>query len=450
MKRVFVKAGLAMLAMGLLTACSSSNDIESVREQPGQEQLGQADPKDEQEEQEPEAQEPDDEVVYMLPQTRAIELTQEQRAFAKKNNDFTFNFYRTLHASQQEKKSNVTSPLSVTYVMGMLNDGATGKTSEEITNVLGFGDGDKTALNAYCQAFITQAPLADPSVTLEMADIVAADDDVVFEDQYKKDMQDYYEAEVTSLDFADPASLDYLNGWCNEKSHGMIPEILDELSPEVKLVLMNAIYFKASWTEKFDEKDTKVETFTKADGTNVQVPMMKRNADILYNANDIFSSVCLPFGTGDRYLMYVLLPSEGKTVDDVINALTNDYWEQNRQGEPTCVKLSLPRFETDSDFKLNEIISQMGAPTMFDIDKAEFPNMSQNYKNLYVSLMKQKAAIEVSEEGAKASAVTVATMELSMNLFDKTATFNANRPFVYLIQEWDTGAIFFIGTFQGD
>ena len=119
-----------MLAMGLLTACSSSNDIESVREQPGQEQLGQADPKDEQEEQEPEAQEPDDEVVYMLPQTRAIELTQEQRAFAKKNNDFTFNFYRTLHASQQEKKSNVTSPLSVTYVMGMLNNGATGKTSD--------------------------------------------------------------------------------------------------------------------------------------------------------------------------------------------------------------------------------------------------------------------------------------------------------------------------------
>ena len=450
MKRVFVKAGLAIMAMGLLTACSSSNDIESVPEQPGQEQSGQADPQDEQESQESEAQEPDDEVVYMLPHTRAIELTQEQRAFAKKNNDFTFNFYRTLHASQQEKKSNVTSPLSVTYVMGMLNDGATGKTLEEITNVLGFGDGDKTALNAYCQALITQAPLADPSVTLEMADIVAADDDVVFEDQYKKDMQDYYEAEVTSLDFADPASLDYLNGWCNEKSHGMIPEILDELSPEAKLVLMNAIYFKASWTEKFDEKDTKVETITKADGTTVQVPMMKRNADILYNANDIFSSVCLPFGTGDRYLMYVLLPSEGKTVDDVINALTNDYWEQNRQGEPTCVKLSLPRFETDSDFKLNEIISQMGAPTMFDIDKAEFPNMSQNYKNLYVSLMKQKAAIEVSEEGAKASAVTVATMDLSMNLFDKTATFNANRPFVYLIQEWDTGAIFFIGTFQGD
>ena len=269
MKRVFLKAGLMMLAMGLLMACSSGNDIEPTPEEPKQELPEEPDPKDDPEAQDPE--DPDSEiefedsmVVDMLPPTRAIELTQEQRAFVKKNNDFTFNFYRTLHTSQQEKKSNITSPLSVTYVMGMLNDGATGKTSEEITNVLGFGDGDKTTLNAYCQALIKQAPLADPNVTLEMADIVAADDDVVFEERYKKDMQDYYEAEVTSLDFADPATLDYLNGWCNEKSHGMIPKIIDELSPEALLVLMNAIYFKASWTEKFDENDTKEETFTKA------------------------------------------------------------------------------------------------------------------------------------------------------------------------------------------
>lgn len=456
MKRVFLKAGLMMLAIGLLMACSSGNDIEPTPEEPKQELPEEPDPKDDPEAQDPE--DPDSEiefedsmVVDMLPPTRAIELTQEQRAFVKKNNDFTFNFYRTLHASQQEKKSNVTSPLSVTYVMGMLNDGATGKTSEEITNVLGFGDGGKTALNAYCQALIMQAPLADPNVTLEMADIVAADDDVVFEDQYRMDMQDYYEAEVTSLDFSAPATLDYLNGWCNEKSHGMIPKIIDELSPEAKLVLMNAIYFKASWTEKFDENDTKEETFTKADGTTVKVPMMRRNAEIMYNANDVFSSVCLPFGSGDRFLMYVLLPSEGKTVDDVINALTNDYWEQNyKYSEPSYVKLKLPRFETKSDFRLNEIISQMGAPTMFDIKKAEFPNMSKNFKELYVSLLKQKAAIEVSEEGAKASAVTVAMMDGASGGFTNQADFFANRPFVYLIQEWDTKTIFFIGTYQGD
>lgn len=439
---------MALLAMGLLTACSSGNDVVEVPDQPKQEQPKPDNPKED----EPETPELEDSmVVDMLPQTRAIQLTEEQREFAKKNNDFTFNLYRAINDAQQERKSIVTSPLSVTYVMGMLNDGAAGKTEEEITSVLGFGAGDKAAVNAYCQALIQQAPLADPSVKLQIANIVAADEDVVLEDTYKLNMSDYYEADVASLDFSEPASLDYLNGWCNEKTEGMIPKIIDQLSPEAKLVLMNAICFKATWTEKFDEQDTKEETFTKADGTAATVPMMYRNALIQYGANDVFSSVCLPFGSGDKYRMYVLLPSEGKSVDDVVKVLTNDFWEKNRPSGNAVVDLKLPRFKTNSDIRLNDLISQLGAPSMFDSEKADFAEISKNYKDLYVSLLKQKATIEVSEEGTKASAVTVAMMETTSGPMDyKKATFHADRPFVYLIQEWDTRAVFFIGTYEGD
>ena len=448
MKKVILNVGMALLAMGLLTACSSGNDVVEVPDQPKQEQPKPDNPKED----EPENPDPEDSmVVDMLPQTRAIQLTEEQREFAKKNNDFTFNLYRAVNDAQQERKSIVTSPLSVTYVMGMLNDGAAGKTEEEITSVLGFGAGDKSAVNAYCQALIRQAPLADPSVTLQIANIVAADQDVVLEDTYKQNMSDYYEADVASLDFSEPASLDYLNGWCNEKTEGMIPKIIDELSPEAKLVLMNAIYFKATWTEKFDEQDTKEETFTKADGTAATVPMMYRNALIQYGANDVFSSVCLPFGSGDKYRMYVLLPSEGKSVDDVVNVLTNDFWEKNRPSGNAVVDLKLPRFKTNSDIRLNDLISQLGAPSMFDSEKADFAGISKNYKDLYVSLLKQKAAIEVSEEGTKASAVTVAMIDTASGPMDyEKATFHADRPFVYLIQEWDTRAVFFIGTYEGD
>lgn len=439
---------MVLLAMGLLTACSSGNDVVEVPDQPKQEQPKPDNPKED----EPETPDPEDSmVVDMLPQTRAIQLTEEQREFAKKNNDFTFNLYRAVNDAQQERKSIVTSPLSVTYVMGMLNDGAAGKTEEEITSVLGFGAGDKAAVNAYCQALIQQAPLADPSVKLQIANIVAADQDVVLEDTYKQNMSDYYEADVASLDFSEPASLDYLNGWCNEKTEGMIPKIIDQLSPEAKLVLMNAICFKATWTEKFDEQDTKEEIFTKADGTAATVPMMYRNALIQYGANDVFSSVCLPFGSGDKYRMYVLLPSEGKSVDDVVNVLTNDFWEKNRPSGNAVVDLKLPRFKTNSDIRLNDLISQLGAPSMFDSEKADFAGISKNYKDLYVSLLKQKAAIEVSEEGTKASAVTVAMIDTTSGPMDyKKATFHADRPFVYLIQEWDTRAVFFIGTYEGD
>jgi serpin B len=125
MKKVILNVGMALLAMGLLTACSSGNDVVEVPDQPKQEQPKPDNPKED----EPENPDPEDSmVVDMLPQTRAIQLTEEQREFAKKNNDFTFNLYRAINDAQQERKSIVTSPLSVTYVMGMLNDGAAGKT----------------------------------------------------------------------------------------------------------------------------------------------------------------------------------------------------------------------------------------------------------------------------------------------------------------------------------
>lgn len=452
MKKVIYRISMVSLAMGLL-ACSSGNDFETIPEEPKQEQLKpeQTEPKDDpQENPQEDPQVSDSMVVDMLPQTKSIQLTPEQLAFAQKNNDFTFNLYRAIHEAQTEKRSNITSPLSVTYVLGMLNDGANGETAAEITKVLGFGENDKKAVNEYCKALIQQAPIADPSVVLQIANIVAADKKLVLEPAYQQDMQDYYSAEVASLDFKDPSALDYLNGWCNEKSQGMIPKIIDQLSEETVLALMNAIYFKATWTEKFDEKDTKEETFTKTDGTTLSLPMMHRLAQVRYHENDLYSCVMLPFGSGDKYSMYVLLPAEGKTVDDVISGLTNDVWEKNRYFTHAIVDLKLPRFTTNSDIMLNDLISKMGAPSMFDEQKADFTGINRVYKTLYVSLLKQKAAIEVSEEGTKMSAVTVALMDGIMdNPTTNTVDFHANRPFVYLIQEWDTKAIFFIGTYQG-
>lgn len=446
MKKVLYRTSLMLLLAGMLTACGSDNEITEVPEAP-EVPAEQPNPKEEQ----PQPKNPDEDsmVVDMLPETRTIQLTQEQLGFAKKNNDFTFNLYRTIYQMQQQKKSNISSPLSVTYVLGMLNDGAGGDTAEEITKVLGFG-GDKTSLNEYCQALITQAPIADPSVTLEIANIVAADKDVVLETAFEQDVRTYYGAEAASLDFTQPSSLDYLNGWCNEKSHGIIPKILDELPAEARLVLMNAIFFKATWTDKFDEKDTKDETFTKADGSTVTLPMMHRKAEILCGQNDLFTSIRLPYGSGDKYSMFVLLPAEGKTVDDIIATLSNDYWQQSRRSDIAIVDIKLPRFETKSETVLNDMINQLGAPSMFDPNKADFTGISRNYKNLFVSLLKQNAAIEVNESGTKTSAVTVALGATESGDPDKTINFHANRPFVYLIQEWDTQAIFFIGTFQGD
>ena len=389
---------------------------------------------------------PDSMVIDMLPKTQYIELTQEQKALVAKSNDFSFNLYRAIHAADHQK-SNITSPLSVAYVLGMLNDGANGNTAKEISQVLGFG-ATKQAINEYCKALIDQAPIADPSVILQIANIVAANQDVTLEKDFKNDMQNYYSAEVASLDFSKQSSVDYLNTWCKEKSGGMIPSIIDALSPEDLLVLMNAVYFKATWTEKFDEKETQEEVFTKADGSTIKLPMMHRNAQIRYCTNEVYTGIWLPFGSGDRWSMKVLLPEEGKTIDDIVKSLTGESWENN-YWQHAIVDIKMPRFSTKSDIMLNDMVSKLGAPSIFDPQKADFSLISKNQKQFYVSQMKQKAAIEVNEEGTKTTAVTVAMMKGS-NIINGKGEFHANRPCMYVIQEWSSGAIFFIGTFQGN
>lgn len=240
-----------------------------------------------------------------------------------------------------------------------------------------------------------------------------------------------------------------MNNWCNEKSQGMIPEIIKNLSPEDLIVLMNAVYFKATWTEKFDKNDTHEESFTMADNTSINLPMMHRNAQVRYCSNDIYTGIWLPFGSGDKWSMKVLLPEEGKTVDDIIASLTNESWNhQNWMYAITDIKM--PRFTTKSDIILNKLIASLGAPSMFDPMKADFSLMTKNAYPLFVSLLKQKSAIEVTEEGTKTSAVTVALMDMADAGIEDRGVFHANRPFVYIIQEASSGAIFFIGTFQGD
>lgn len=429
MKRVIKLFGFSLMVTILLVGCGTSSDDELTGNNTSGKKIG-----------------PDSMVIDMLPKTQYIELTQEQKALVAKSNDFSFNLYRAIHAADNQK-SNITSPLSVAYVLGMLNDGAAGNTAKEISQVLGFG-ATKQTINEYCKALIDQAPMADPSVILQIANIVAANQDVTLEKDFKNDMQNYYSAEVASLDFSKQSSVDYLNTWCKEKSGGMIPSIIDALSPENLLVLMNAVYFKATWTEKFDEKATLEEVFTKADGSTIKLPMMHRKAQISYCTNDVYTGIWLPFGSGDRWSMKVLLPEEGKTIDDIVKSLTGESWE-NFLWQHAIVDIKMPRFSTKSDIMLNDMVSKLGAPSIFDPQKADFSLMSKNQKQFYVSQMKQKAAIEVNEEGTKTTAVTVAMMEGS-NIINGKGEFHANRPFVYVIQEWSSGAIFFIGTFQGN
>ena len=400
-------------------------------------------------------------IVNMLSEPQPIQLTAEQKVFANDNNQFTLNFLKTVNEVDQSGKSFIYSPLSITYVLGMVNDAAIGDTEKELEQTLGFHKGGIKAVNDYCKKLIEGLPKVDNKVTLDIANAIFLNKDYALKQQFQQDMQDYYDAKAEALDFSSPQTLEHINGWCNDKTKGMIPKILDEVNPYTVSYLLNAIYFKADWASKFDSKNTKEETFTTETGSTT-LPMMHQYVLISYLKTNTYSAVILPYGNS-LWNMTVMLPEEGATIDDLIKQVTlsrlpnNPGWMCGTGGyfyQGYEVDLKLPRFETSSDtdeLGLVELMKKMGIKQAFDSDFAEIPNMCED-RNLYISMMRQKAKIKVNEEGSEAAAVTVAgvnaTTAVSPQEYPK-ATFHANRPFVYVISEASSGVILFVGKFTG-
>ena len=416
-------------------------------------------------------------VVNMLSEPVPVKLTAEQTLFVNNNNQFTMNFLKTVNEADRSGKSFIYSPLSITYVLGMVNDAATGLTEKELEETLGFHGGGIQAVNDYCKNLIEGLPKVDEKVTLNIANAIFLNKDWTLKPQFEQDMQTYYDAKAEALDFKAPETLDHINGWCKEKTNGMIPSILDDIDPTMVSYLLNAIYFKADWASKFDEKNTRDETFINEEGHATTLPLMHQNVLIKYMKNDTYSAIEMPYGNG-MWSMNVLLPEEGKTTDDIIDYLAQigwakDYIIDNKQYDvisplngvsPYEVDLKLPRFETSSDtddikFDANDIkdgliglLQKMGINRAFIDGVAEFPNMCE--APVYIEMMRQKAKIKVSEEGSEAAAVTVAGMNWKSMGPDTPpeypkATFHANRPFVYVIREVSSGVILFVGKFTG-
>ena len=375
--------------------------------------------------------------------------TSLQGKMADNNNDFACNLFRTINEQKGGDKSTIVSPISVSYVLGMLNEGADGETRRQITDVLGLG-GSVREINEYFKKLMHEAQSVDPSVTLKNANCIYFNLRMSINPKYKADMQNYYDANVEAINFNSSNIVNKINNWCKAHTNGMIPELLkeDELNPFAVMYLLNAVYFKASWTDKFDPRSTRDLDFITLDGKTVKRPMMNRRGMAAYGKNDMCKMLCLPYGN-KAYSMVVLLPNEGKTTDDIIlNLSAQKLKEWQSQMRTKEVVVLMPRFTTESETHLEAILSSMGMPRAFGRD-AEFPNMIQRLKNrLRVSMMKQKAKIEVNEEGTEAAAVTIAEMiELGMHYYEY---FYATRPFVYYIMEKSTGAIYFMGTYCFD
>ena len=418
MTKLFMLSGAIMLA----TSCGTTNKSTSTEE----------------------ASKPQTNKEYDNMDAEYLTLSDAQDRIIAQNNAFAVKLFEKTAKMQ----STVISPVSVSYLMAMLANGANGQTKTDIMKALQLTDNDLDEMNALYRMMIQRCGSLDKETTLRIANYFAMNKDVELKDAYTNNMKAIYNAGIESLDFTSPKTTAHINNWCKKNTNGMIPSIINNVDANATAYIMNAIFFNGTWADKFNKSNTKNENFKGYTRDITMVPMMHKSDKLLYWANDMYAAVRIPYGNGS-YTMTVMLPNEGKSIDEMLKSMENaDLTAWRQDAEQCIVDLKLPRFTTEADVTLNNVISELGAANIFN-SNADFTNIAKT--NMFVSEMFQKAKIEVSEEGTKAAAVTAAIMTMSALPTEepKHVTFHANRPFVYMITEANTNAIFFMGQYTG-
>jgi len=376
-----------------------------------------------------------------------LTLSPEQKAMAQSGNDFSFRFLQQI--DKIEEGDWFVSPMSLQFLLGVILNGAQKETAAEIARTLGFEAGELEAINDYNRSMLRLLPKLDPATQLSIGSAVFVNAPYPLLKSYKKQVEKYYDAEVRNLDFqAEEASTKAINSWCSKQTQGLIPSVIDKVDPAIFAYLLNAIYFKGTWADKFNERATEDRPFHRADGSEKQVKMMEQERKFYYSANDDFKMVRLPYGNSS-FQMIALLPQEGRTTADVLAALDAESWQTLRKRmDYVKVNLWLPRFETKYHIRLNDILTNMGMARSFK-PGANFKSMSLFAD--YLDFVQQDAIIKVDEKGSEAAAVTTAGVALATAVAVQPPVyeFHADKPFLYLIVESTTGSVLFAGEYTG-
>ncbi|MBQ6299946.1 MAG: serpin family protein [Bacteroidales bacterium] len=380
---------------------------------------------------------------------KRIDLDETQLAYAEAGNDFAFRFLKQIDSC--ESGDWFVSPVSLQYLLGLVLDGADGETADEICRTLGYPAGQSEAVDAYCRKMLTELPNLDKLTQLKLANAIFFNNKMEIKVPYKKRVEKFYDAAVESLDFYQKQkSLKVINGWCSKQTNGLIPSVLEDVSPDMFAYLLNALYFKGTWMYPFNKKYTRERTFTLESGEKKEIKMMEKERKFGYGEDEICQRVTLPYGNGS-YSMIVLLPKKGYTVADVIASYNGENWNEirTRMGYRSPVNVWLPPFESKYHIKLNDILCDMGMPRSFG-PKADFKPMSNDA--LWLSFVQQDAVIKVDEEGTEAAAVSSAGMLGATAVAEppRVIDFHCDHPFLYLITENSTGTILFAGKFTGN
>ncbi|MDD2497899.1 MAG: serpin family protein [Desulfitobacteriaceae bacterium] len=369
------------------------------------------------------------------------DLDKISRDTVEGNTQFAFDIFQELDREDGEENIFI-SPLSISTALTMTYQGAGTTTKEGMANALGYTGIDDARLNESYQNLIRYLGQIDKKVELNIGNSLWIREGEDINEDFLNVNKEIFDASVTSLDFSEKTAADEINQWIFDATNKKIEKMIDSpIPPDVVMYLINAIYFKGDWTDQFDKKQTYQAQFHAGDGSTHDVMMMSKNGKVEYGEGDGFKAVRLSYGSG-KAAMYCVLPKEDESIHDFISGLDEAQWNKIRASisEKDDVQLRLPRFKMEYGIKnLNDSLKALGMGEAFS-DTADFSGIRED---ICISRVLHKAVIEVNEEGSEAAAATVVEMQECAAV--EPLTFIADRPFVFMIADDETGTILFMG-----
>ncbi|MGW8266788.1 MAG: serpin family protein [Longimicrobiales bacterium] len=372
------------------------------------------------------------------------DLTLAEEQVIGRSNTFGFDLLKEVDGAREASAPNtILSPLSASMALGMALEGADGETFTAMKEALRFQGLSREEVNASYRGLLDILLDLDPEVELGIANSAWSRLGFPFQTSYFDAVSETFDAEVQELDFDAPGAKDIINGWVDEKTNGRITEIIDVINPLDILYLINAVYFKGSWTTKFKPADTYPGTFHLESGQSVSVPTMSgEDIPIRLGQVDGIQVGELPYG-GDAFTMVVVVPPPGTEVSALVDQLDDDTWASwlgsVAKGE---FSVRLPKFELEWDGMLKNALSSMGMGPAF-VPQADFSRMTPA-PDAHISAVRQKTYMKVDEEGTVAAAVTSVTVGVT----SVPVGLHVDRPFLVAIRERLTGTVLFLGVIR--
>jgi len=381
-------------------------------------------------------------VLLVLLSLSSCLFAQDLGSVVDANNQFAFELYW----QYKSKDGNIFfSPYSISSALAMTYEGARGKTADEIQAVFHFPKDGSARQESFLKVY-NQINKKDKKYQLHTANALWAQKDYPFLEDYFKLVEKYYGGKITSLDFVKETEKSRLtiNRWVEEQTNDKIKDLVPRgsVGSDTRLVLTNAIYFKGFWLKQFDKKDTEEKDFRVSPGNTVKSQMMHstgKGMEFNYAETDKLQILELPY-EGEELSMLILLPKENslESVEGSLNAEKLSKLKGLLRKEE--VDIYMPKFKFETKYFMAEDLCRMGMPTAFS-GSADFSGMTGK-RDLFISQVIHQAFVDVNEEGTEAAAATAVIMKMGLS---EIRTFKADHPFIFVIQERETGNILFLG-----